>query len=117
MHLDSLKNTFDSFRGFAADTSFVLFFLGLETGRTIQHFTFDSFLLMVTMSMVWVLPYYLLSNDDRPDIARWLAGRSLIAVFAVSLGAVLSPAYGTLLPESFRFLPLTLLILAAMISC
>ena len=116
MHLDGPKDTFGSFRGFTADTSFVLFFLGLESGRTLQNFTFDTFLLFVTMAMVTVLPYYLPSND-RPDLVRWLTGRGLIAVFAVLMGAVLSPAYGTVLPENFRFMPLTFLILAAMVSC
>ena len=117
MHLDGLRNTIASFRGFAIDTTFVLFFLGLEFGRTLQQLTFDAFLLFVTMLMVTALPYYLPSNAERPVFAKWLAGRSLIAVFAIVLGAILSPTYGTLLPESFRFMPLTLLILAAMTSC
>jgi hypothetical protein len=117
MHLDALKGTFGSVRSLAADTSFVLFFLGLETGRTFQNFTFDGFLLFATMLMVLVLPFYLIVEDDRPDFARWLTGRGLIAIFALGLGAALNMAYGTLLPESFRYLPLSLLILAAMTSC
>jgi len=117
MHLDGLKDSFGSIRGFANDTSFVLFFLGLESGRTLRNFTFDGFLLFVTMLMVMVLPYYLPWNDDRPDMGKWMIGRALISVFAVILGALLSPAYGTLLPESFRFMPLTFLIVAAMFSC
>jgi hypothetical protein len=115
MHLDGLQSKLGSFRGFAADTTFVLFFLGLEFGRTLRNFTFDGFLLLITMLMVAVLPYYL--RADRPVFANWLVGRSLIAVLATGLGAVLSPAYGTVLPESFRFMPLTLLIIAAMTSC
>jgi len=117
MHLDGLKDTFGSFRGFTADTSFVLFFLGLESGRTLPNLTFDTFLLFVTMAMVTVLPFYLPSNDDGTGLVRWLTGRGLIAIFAILMGAVLSPAYGTVLPESFRFMPLTFLILAAMVSC
>ena len=117
MHLDGLKDSFGSFRSFANDTSFVLFFLGLEAGRTLGNFTFDGFLLFVTMLMVMVLPYYLPSNDGRPDMGKWITGRASISVFAVILGAVLSSAYGTVLPESFRFMPLTFLIVAAMLSC
>ena len=117
MHLDGLKGTFGSIRGLAADTSFVLFFLGLEAGRTLQNFSFDGFLLFVTMLMVLVLPFYLRSEEERPDFTRWLTGRSLITVFAVALGAALNTAYGTLLPDAFRYLPLSLLILAAMITC
>ena len=117
MHLDGLRNTFVSFPRFTLDTTFVLFFLGLESGRTLQHPSFDAFLLFVTMLMVIVLPYYLPSNSERRTFVKWLMGRSLIAVFSIALGAILAPAYGTLLPESFRFMPLTLLILAAMTSC
>jgi hypothetical protein len=117
MNLDGLRSIFVSFRGFVVDTTFVLFFLGLEFGRTLQNLTFDAFLLFVTMLMVVVLPYYLPSNSERLPFLKWLGGRSLIAIFSVALGAILSPAYGTLLPESFRFMPLTLLILAAMTSC
>jgi len=117
MNLDGLKDTIGSDRGFAVDTTFVLFFLGLEFGRTLQNLTFDAVLLLITMMMVTVLPYYLPSNCERPAFVRWLAGRALIAILAIAVGAILSPAYGTVLPESFRFLPLTLLILAAMSSC
>ena len=117
MHLDGHKDTFSSFRGFASDTTLVLFFLGLEFGRTIQNITFDGFLLLITMLMVAVLPFYLPTNNERVSFANWLIGRGLIAVLAVAAGAALTPAYGTILPESLRFLPLTMLILAAMSSC
>lgn len=117
MYLDGHKDSFSSFRGFAADTTLVLFFLGLEFGRTIQNVTFDGFLLLVTMLMVTVLPFYLPTNNERGSFAKWLVGRSLIGVLAVGAGAALKPAYGTILPESLKFLPLTMLILAAMCSC
>lgn len=117
MNLDGHKDTFGSFRGSVVDTTFVLFFLGLETGRSLQNFAFDSFLLVLTLLMVIVMPFYLHTEDERPVLARWLTGRGFIALFAVFLGAVLNSAFGTVLPESFRYLPLSLLILAAMASC
>ena len=117
MRLDGLKDIFGSFRSFAADTTFVVFFLGLESGRTLQNFSFDTLLLLVTMLIVTVLPYFLPSEFDRPNFAKWMAGRGLIAVFSILVGVILSRTYGTVLPESFRYLPLTLLILAAMASC
>ena len=117
MRLDGHKNTFSLFRGFAADTTLVLFFLGLELGRTIQNITFDGLLLLLTMVMVAVLPFYLPTNIERGSFGQWLVGRGLIGVLAVGAGASLQPAYGTILPESLRFLPLTMLILAAMSSC
>jgi hypothetical protein len=114
MHLGGLQNFIGSFRGILADTTLVLFFLGLESGRAIQDFTFDAFLLFATMLLVMVLPYYLPAGHGRPAFAKWLTGRSLIALLGLTLGLLLGPAFGTVLPESFRFLPLTLLILAAM---
>jgi hypothetical protein len=117
MHLDAVRNSVVSFRGLALDTTFLLFFLGLESGRTMPTLSFDTVLIFVTMAMVAVLPYYLLSWSERPSFSRWLLGRSLIGLFSIAVGALLAPLYGTLLPEGFRFLPLTFLILAAMTSC
>ena len=117
MSLDGLKDTVGPFRGSLVDTTFVLFFLGLEAGRALNSFTFDAFLLVVTMLMVMVLPFYLYSEDERPEFGKWVTGRGSIAVLAVSLGGVLNSAYGTILPDSFRYLPLSLLILAALASC
>src|SRR5689334_5999649 len=117
MHLDALRDSVVSFRSHSLDTTFVLFFLGLESGRTLLTFSFDTVLILVTMTMVVVLPFYLLSWSKRPTFSKWLIGRSLIALVAIVIGAVLAPFYGTLLPEGFRFLPLTFLILAAMTSC
>ena len=117
MHLDAVRNSVVSFRGLSLDTTFVLFFLGLESGRTMSTLTFDTVLIFVTMAMVAVLPYYLLSWSERPSFSKWLMDRSLIGLFAIAVGAIMAPMYGTLLPESLRFLPLTLLILAAMTSC
>jgi len=117
MHLDALRNSVVSSRSLSIDTTFVLFFLGLESGRTLSDLSIDTVLIFVTMAMVAVLPYYLLPWIERPSFSKWLMGRSLVGIFAIAIGAVLAPLYGTLMPESFRFLPLTLLILAAMTSC
>ena len=117
MHLGGLRNILGSFPGFAVDTTCVVFFLGLELGRTLRNLTFDTFLMFGTVLIVAVLPYYLPSDNGRPAFAKWLTGSFLIAVFAIALGAFLVPTYGTVFPESFRFLPLTLLILTSMTSC
>ena len=47
----------------------------------------------------------------------WILGRSAITVFAVLLGVLFKQSVGVFLPETFRFLPMTLLIVAAMLSC
>ncbi|CAN5666564.1 hypothetical protein BH24ACI2_BH24ACI2_04480 [soil metagenome] len=102
--------------GFAIETTFVLFFLAVEFGRSSSGLTFDSMFLALTLLMIIVFPYFLPSNE-KPDFGSWLLGRSFIAVFAVLLGVIFKQSLGVVLPETFRFLPMTLLILATMLSC
>ncbi|MGI8641114.1 MAG: hypothetical protein ACR2MG_14360 [Pyrinomonadaceae bacterium] len=102
--------------GFAVETTFVLFFLAVEFGRSFSGLTLDSVFLASTLLMVAVLPYFLPSNE-KPGFGRWLLGRSFIAAFAVLLGVIFRQSLGVVLPETFRFLPMTLLILITMLSC
>ena len=103
-------------RSFVVDTTFVLFFLAVDCG---QRFTFgiDGILSAITLSMFIVLPYFLPFNGEKPAFERWLFGRVAIAAFAIVLGAIFRQAAGVFLPDVFRFVPLTLLIVAAMVSC
>ena len=103
-------------KAWGVDTSFVLFFLAVEFGRTIFSLTFDNVFLFSTLVAVAVLPYYLLS-DEKPTFGNWLLGRGLIVGLAILLGAMFARSLGVVLPETFRFLPMTLLIAAAMVSC
>ena len=103
-------------KGFAIDTTFVLFFLAVELGRSFSFHALDSVLTAITLLALLVLPYFL-PFDEKPGFANWLLGRTLIAVFAVSLGVMFRQTLGVVLPETFRFLPMTLLIGTAMISC
>ncbi len=115
-----MKNTDSRFSGFelgGIDTTFVLFFLALEYGRAVNVFSFDGLIMGVTVLMVLVLPYFLPSLTERPLFANWLIGRGFVAVAAVVLGFGISQWTGTMLPEGVRFVPMTLLILASMISC
>lgn len=109
------QGTFED-RGFAVDTTFVLFFLAIEFGRSFSDISIDSALLALTLLMLIVLPYFLPAGE-KPDFVNWLLGRSLIAGFAVLLGAVFQQSLGVVLPETFRFLPMTLLMATAMVSC
>jgi len=104
-------------RNFALDTTFVLFFLALDFGTTLFSFGIDSLLSGLTLSMLLVLPYFLHSSGERPDFANWILGRIVIGVFATGFGVLFRQSLGVVLPETFRFLPLTLLIVAAMIGC
>jgi hypothetical protein len=103
-------------KGFAIDTTFVLFFLAIEFGQTFRAFSLDGIFLALTLAAIAVLPYFLPSNE-KPSFGNWLLGRSLITVFAVLLGIMFRQSLGVVLPEMFRFLPMTLLILTAMLSC
>ena len=108
------ENAYD--KGFVIDTTFVLFFLAIEFGQSFGIFAFDTVLLMITLLMILVLPYYLIA-DEKPHFGNWLLGRTFIVAFAVLLGFMYKQTLGVVLPETFRFLPVTLLILTAMVSC
>ncbi len=103
-------------KNLSVDTSFVLFFLAVEFGRTFFSLSLDNIFMFFTLLTVAVLPYFLLSNE-KPNFANWLLGRSLIAGFAIMLGAMFKQSLGVILPETFRFLPMTLLIVTAMLCC
>ncbi|PYS98099.1 MAG: hypothetical protein DMF63_17355 [Acidobacteria bacterium] len=102
---------------FAVDTTFVLFFLGIDFGQSSMAFRLDSVFSALTLGMLLFVPYFLPSIEEKPDFTGWLMGRSLIAVFAVALGLMFRQSLGIVLPETFRFLPLTLVIVTAMLSC
>lgn len=102
--------------GFAIDTTFVLFFLAIEFGRSFSGMTFDNAFLALTLLSVAILPYFL-SNGEKIDFKSWAAGRLAITGFAVMLGWAFKQSLGVVFPEMFRFLPMTLLIVAAMLSC
>jgi hypothetical protein len=105
-------------RGLAGiDTMFVLFFLALEYGRAVSMFSMDGLLMGITMSMVMVLPYFLPSQYEKPLFANWMIGRGVVAFVGIVLGFMFKQILGVLMPESFRFMPLTFLILASMVSC
>ncbi len=101
---------------FAIDTSFVLFFLAVEFGRTFFSLSFDNIFLFITLLTIAVLPYFLLPNE-KPNFGSWLLGRSLIAGLAILLGVMFKQSLGVTLPETFRFLPMTLLIVTAILTC
>ena len=102
---------------FLTDTSLVLFFLALEYGRSIRILSIDGMLMAITMVMIIVFPYFLPARYEKAAFSIWILGRSAIAVIGVAFGVVFSQSLGVVVPESLRFMPLTLLILASMISC
>jgi hypothetical protein len=102
---------------FTFDTTLVLFFLAVDFGQSLGSFGLDSVFSSLTLAMLVVLPYFLPSEGEKPYFPNWLAGRTIIALFAMVVGFAFRQTLGTVLPESLRFLPMTLLIAAAMFSC
>lgn len=111
-----MMKTISKNKNFAVETTFVLFFLAVEFGRGFNGLTLDGVFLALTLLMVMVLPYFL-QADEKPKFKGWLLGRSLITIFALLLGLMFRQSIGVVLPETFRFLPMTLLIVTAMLSC
>ncbi len=102
-------------KGFAIDTTFVLFFLAVELGQNLGNFAFDSVLLAMSLLMLLVLPYFL--TEEKPSFGNWFLGRTLIAVFALMIGIIFHQILGSILPQVFGFLPMTMLIVTAMLTC
>ena len=117
MFLDGLRNTLDSICDRSLDTTFVVFALGIELGGSLYVPDVAAGLLFVTTLMVLILPYFLGPAGARPEFVKWLSGRVLVAVLAVAIGTVLKPSYGIVLPAEARFIPLTILIITAAVSC
>lgn len=101
---------------FTIDTTFVLFFLAVEFGQTLTTLGLDTIMLALTLVSIAVLPYFLPMND-KPKFGSWLIGRGAIMGLAILLGVAFKQSLGVVLPETFRFLPMTLLIVTAMASC
>ncbi len=99
------------------DTAFVLFFLAMEYGRSARMLSLDAVLIAVTIVMLIVLPYFLPSRYEKPQFGSWLIGRSVLALVGVVMGFALKQNVGVALPEQARFMPMTFLILASMVSC
>ena len=103
--------------GYGVDTAFVLLFLAMEYGRSVRVFTADGIMMAITAAMVVVLPYFLPSSWNAPAFISWLVARSAIVLAGLVFGAVFNYSIGRVLPESAKFMPMTFLILASMISC
>jgi len=97
---------------FVMDTTFVLFFLAMDIGASIGSFGLGGVLSVITLGMFLVFPYLLPFSGERPEFWGWLGGRLLIAAVGIMAGSALQASVGTILPESAKHLPMTLLITA-----
>lgn len=105
------------FGSFTLDTTMVLFFLAMETVRTPLAFDAETLVSLLTLAAFGMLPYFLPLTKETGGFAKWLLGRALVASSGGIFGFMFSQSIGTLLPEEFRFVPMTLLIVAAIICC
>ena len=111
-----MRNEYGAESGFAVDTTFVLFFLAVDFGQRMNLLGFDGVFSLITLGMLIVFPYFLPHGGERPEFGSWVFGRVLIAAFAVALGLAFKQSLGVLLPDVFKFVPMTLLIVTGMIS-
>jgi hypothetical protein len=105
----------ESTRQFTLDTTFVLFFLAMDLGGSALSWSLG--LSLLTLAAFIVLPYFLPFSGDKERFGKWLVGRIIVAAVGATFGLMLGQAVGTVLPEVFRFVPMTLLIVAAIVCC
>ncbi len=111
----SIRSGFRSALLVSVDTAVVLVLFAMECGRSLWSFVpGEAALSALTLSMLLVLPYFLPSAAGRAGLGSWIAWRSGTAAVGFVAGALLAAASG---PVPFQFMPMTLLIIAAMISC
>ncbi|MBE7516608.1 MAG: hypothetical protein HS105_08395 [Chloracidobacterium sp.] len=94
--------------GTTVDTTIVLFLLAAEIGVSAVSVSIEMLLLTVTTLMVMVLPFFLHAWEPGRFL-RWLGVRSLVLLAGVAAGYSLQ--------GPLEYLPMTLLIPAAMVSC
>ena len=102
---------------FTLDTTFVLFFLAMDLGQISLTMSLATILQMVTLAVFLVVPYFLPFTGDQQGFSKWLIGRIVVGAVGITFGLMLGQAIGTVLPDAFRFVPMTLLIVAAIICC
>jgi hypothetical protein len=107
----------ESAKSFTLDTTFVLFFLAMDLGLSAISWDLTSALSLATLGVFLLVPYFLPFSGVNRNFGRWLAGRIIVAVTGGCLGLMFGQAVGVLFPEAFRFVPMTLLIVAAIICC
>ena len=96
----------------AMDTTFVLFFLAMDLGTSIRSMGIDVLITAMAAVAFIILPYFLLLGTDKPEFSGWAIGRVFIAVIGFIAGITWAFSVGTVLPDTFRYLPMTFLILA-----
>jgi hypothetical protein len=101
---------------YGIDTLAVLYLLAFEYGRAVVPASTDGALMGVAMAMVLVFPYFFPTTGDRPQLSSWMLVRGAAAVIGIAGGAAFGLSVGVLIPQSLKFVPMALLMLAVAIS-
>jgi hypothetical protein len=113
----SQESAQDNATQFTLDTTFVLFFLAMDLGLVSLSVNVSTLLQLFTLLVFLVVPYFLPFTGEQRSFSNWLIGRIVVGGAGVMFGLMLGQAIGTVLPDAFRFVPMTLLIVAAIICC
>lgn len=100
-----------------SETSFLLFFFSVEFGRLSSQLSFDlkSAVYTLTLIALITLPYFL-HGSTKSKFSSWIFKSCIIASFGIVIGWMFDKSLAVLLPDIFRFLPMTLVILTATIT-
>lgn len=101
---------------FTLDTTIVLFFLAVETAQNVSLGAGPLAVSIATLATFVVVPYCFESAGTGGSLARFIVGRLIIAVFGVGVGVLFARSLGTAFPDWFAYLPMTLLLFAAMFA-
>ena len=102
---------------FTLDTTFVHFFLAMDLGQAGLAISLSTLLQFFTLLVFLIVPYFLPFSGEQRSLSNWMIGRTVVAGAGGMFGLMLGQAIGTVLPDTFRFVPMTLLIVAAIICC
>ncbi len=99
---------------FTIDSSFILFCLALEFGRSLGTFSLETVLFAFIVGFMAIASFWLPKSNDETTFGNWLLTRFAIVGIAAFSGVLFDQFAGTIMPETFKFLPTTLLLVTSM---
>jgi hypothetical protein len=113
--LEAGAETTDSGSLQIVDTTIVLFFLAVLLGSSLPTSVLDGILSLTTLAAFVALPYVLM-GEEAHAFGGWVLGRIFIAALGLLAGALFYSALGSASPEAFKYVPMSLLLVAATAS-
>ena len=100
---------------YGIDTLLVMFFLAMDTGRGMTGSGPGEILSFFTIATFVVFSYFLPSPAEKPDVAGWVGTRLFVAFAGFIFGTGFKVVSEVFLMESFKYLPMTFLILTGIL--